>query len=104
MRHKATKIKKELIEWLEQQFAEHRVQKVIPDADTLQATYRHDLKIIALRELIKDEMQHIDKQIEAATLPEDLAEQIQRNFLETPNLAWDEVVMQLAEQEEDDNQ
>ena len=84
----------QFIAWLERKFAEHGVQKVVPDDQTLAKTYRLAVRKRHLQQVIDETLSAIDD-AEDAPIPEDLAERI-RSLIDGKALAWDEAIWTLA--------
>ena len=85
----------QFIQWLERKLKEHGIKKLIPDRQALAAAYR---RAIFLQKMKKEEKK-LRKKIagQAISVPANLDKKVQRKLKDTPELSWDEVVWQLAE-------
>lgn len=81
------------IEFVESKLAEHGVEKVIPDAETLEIAWRRVRLVNRINELI-DNMTDADEEV-----PEDLAARVAEELGEDPEQPWDVVISTLAEME-----
>jgi hypothetical protein len=85
------------VAFLEAKLAEHKVQKVVPDADTLT---RHARRVI-VRELTNRVLQEIQGEAAAAAskmaLPSDLQEQVAAMLADHPGIPWDIAVARIAQ-------
>ena len=85
----------DLIKFLERNFIEHDVKKVIPDEETLRKAY---LRAVFCQEM-EEKANEIQIEQEDLTVPDGLAQKISDSLAENPAQSWDEVVWDLADEE-----
>ena len=96
----------EFIEFVTSKLSEHGVEKIVPDADTLERawTRAHEVRLvnatIAYRRDPQGEAPDLDAEIPAP--PDDLAEQIRRAFQEDDSRSWDDVLFHIVTKEDED--
>jgi hypothetical protein len=83
----------ELIEWLEEKFEEHGIEKVIPDEKTLASAYRRAKYLRS----IEAEMRKLNKADKAAAVPSDLRERIEEMIEDDSSVSWDDAVWECAQ-------
>jgi len=85
----------DLIKFLERKFIEYGVKKVIPDEETLRKAYR---RAVFCQEM-EEKANEIQIEQEDLTIPDGLAQKISDSLAENPAQSWDEVVWDLANEE-----
>ena len=88
----------DLVAWLESKLDEHGVEKVVPDAATLQAAYRRATQIAFVREQLPSIVEAAVKEAESVKVPKTLKRMIQKRLKEDPALPWDQAVADLVTQ------
>jgi len=87
---------RQIIDFIEAKFAEHGVEKLIPDGDVI---VRHARRVIA-QQLLAKEVEKIAaavaEQAATADLPANMQERIQEIFAEQAAVAWDDAVSQIV--------
>ncbi len=100
----------DLIEWIEKKLAEHGVEKVIPDDDTLEKAYRRAAKAAYINKRIKD----LDLDKEAAEhaakaeVPDDLAKLLHAELVGHDGVlstdSWDGVIAGLLDLDDEEGE
>ncbi len=88
--------------WIEGKLEQHGVTKVIPAEDILIDAYRRartQSRVQARIDEVLEEMGEVDDDEDA---PPDLRERIDQRLRESPDAAWDEVVREIAVDDEAD--
>ncbi|MGH2447223.1 MAG: ATP-binding protein [Chloroflexota bacterium] len=88
----------QLIAWLERKFAEHGVKKVVPASETIERAYKRAVFLKRMREKIEELEEEIDQ--DDLDIPNGLASRVEALLKKRPALSWDEVVWQLAKEEQ----
>ena len=94
----------EFIEWIEGKLKKHGVKKVVPDEDTLADAYRRALKIAAIDERLDEMEQELEDEVDGAKVPKTLGRKVRRLLKDSPSMAWDAAVLQIAEESRKDAQ
>jgi hypothetical protein len=81
---------KTFIDWLERGLQENGVEKVIPDEALIKETYQH---AVLKERFIK---QYIAEKVDDIAVPDDFRERITEMMAKNPEMAWDEVLIDLA--------
>lgn len=84
------------IEWIEAKLKEHGIEKVTPDAETLERTYRRATQMAIVRGQLDEIVEEAGEQAKEASLPKGLEGMIRRRLEKEPTRSWDEVVTELA--------
>jgi hypothetical protein len=79
----------DLIEWIEGKLKEHRVKKVLPERECLEAAYRRSLGIEELRREVKRTEKAIARKVKDAKVPRGLERAIKLRLRDEPELSWD---------------
>lgn len=88
----------DLIEWLEAKFAEHGIEKVIPDDELLEDACRHVMEARYL-EQHTDEILKMAREYSAELdIPSDLREQVEAALQDHPTIAWDQAIRNVADE------
>ena len=85
----------EFIAFVERKLKDHKIVKVIPDADTLKAAWTRAHLIKQVNEFIEGER---DAREDTPPMPSDLGKRIKRVLRREPELAWDDAVWRLGRQ------
>jgi hypothetical protein len=83
---------RQIIDFIEQKFAEFGVRKLVPDDKTLDQQARRVIKDRLTKEILDTFTDDIQRDTEAAELPEDFRQQVERVLEEHPELPWDAAV------------
>jgi hypothetical protein len=83
---------RQFIDFIEEKFKEHGVEKVIPDDDVIEKHARRVIKHRLTEQVIAKISDEFTKQAEAVELPEDLREQIEDLLEAEPEVPWDAAV------------
>jgi hypothetical protein len=86
-----------LVSWIEGKLAEHGVEKVIPDDETLAAAYRRASEYAAVQKMIDEAVGELRKRIGSSATPDNLRKLIADRLSEDNKRPWDEIVIDLAE-------
>jgi hypothetical protein len=81
-----------LVAMIESKLEAYGLDKVVPDEDLLESTYRAFHRSQRLRERFKEMEQQFDKEAEAADIPEDLEEQVRAVLAKDTDLRWDDAI------------
>ena len=81
-----------LVAMIERKLEEYGLEKVVPDEDLLERTYRAFHRSQRLRERFKAMEQQFDKEADAADIPDDLEEQVRAVLAEHADLRWDDAI------------
>jgi hypothetical protein len=87
------------IAWIEARLQEYGIQKVVPDAETVEAAYRRAIAISLRNRRLEEIAAEVSQQAQQAAVPEWLAEEVRERLTEDPTLAWDEAVAAIASDE-----
>ncbi len=90
----------QFIDYLESKFAEHDVEKVVPDESTLANAYRRALFRIEEEKLSAK----LAEEMPATDVPGDLEEAVRRHLEEEPGDSWDEAVCVIAEEANEEDE
>jgi hypothetical protein len=83
---------RQIIDFIEKKFAEHGVKKLIPDDETLDQHARRVIKDRLTHEVLSTFENDIQRDTDAAQLPEDFRQQVEGLLEEHPELPWDAAV------------
>ena len=86
----------DLIHWLEAKFAEHSIQKVVPDNDVLESAYRRAMETAIVRERLRKIEKAAREQSQEAELPRALAVKVRKRLKASPSKSWDQVIAEMA--------
>ena len=81
-----------LVAMIERKLEEYGLEKVVPDEDLLERTYRAFHRSQRLRERFEAMEQQFDKEADAADIPDDLKEQVHAILAEHADLRWDDAI------------
>jgi hypothetical protein len=91
----------QLIAWLEKKFAQHGVEKVVPDEKVLEKVSRQILRDRYRDELFEEFMikhrKEIEERAKSATIPSDLGRLVRKLFRVDPVLSWNQALMRIME-------
>lgn len=82
----------QLIEWLESKLEENGIEKLIPDAKTLEKAYRRSYKLKKLQKVIDKQEKRLSKKSKKLEIPDNLEEQLQEILDQNPELPWDKAI------------
>jgi hypothetical protein len=88
----------QFVEWLEGKLRGHKVAKVIPDARTLEQSYRRSLELYALEAELKRALPEARRTARARTVPKTLRVLIVKMMAENPAISWDEALYRLLDE------
>jgi DNA topoisomerase VI subunit B len=88
----------QLVEWLEAKLKAHKVAKVIPDARTLEQSYRRALELRYLEEHLDQAVPEARRAARARKVPANLSKRIAKMLAEDPAMSWDEALCRLTEE------
>jgi len=83
---------RQIIDFIENKFAAYGVKKLIPDDETLAQHARRVIKDRLTKEILDTFANDIQRDTDAAELPEDTRQQVERVLGEHPELPWDAAV------------
>jgi hypothetical protein len=86
----------QFVEWLDSKLAEHGVEKVIPDEETLEQAYRRAAAIRRYQKIIDDAGKEVSAYAKDLTVPKALRAKLARKLAKAPASSWDEVLSVLA--------
>ena len=89
----------QFVAFVERKLEEHGVEKVIPDGETLEATYAAMTRSARAKKALRAELERINA--EPIESPADLAERVAAKLEEELETTWDDAVRQIAEDVED---
>jgi hypothetical protein len=90
-----------LIAWLERTLTAHGVAKLIPDGPTLAAAYRRALLTHQVNKGLVNLHAEARTLADSATIPTTLANQIAARLKDSPAIAWDAAVADIAEEHDE---
>jgi hypothetical protein len=93
----------EFVAWLERKLEQHGIAKVVPDGDALAAVYLRMRKQAAVQDHIDDLLGKLEDE-PAPPVPDDLVARIREKLSELPELSWDAVLRDLAEDDHEEAQ
>ncbi len=85
----------QLIEWLERKLQEQGIKKLIPDNNTLAAAYRRAIFQLRIQEETEKLREEITQQ--SIDVPDGLEKMVHEKLNDQSELAWDQVVWQIAD-------
>ena len=87
----------QLIEWIESKLKEHGVEKLIPDADTLEVAFRRTAQAKFLNAQLEELSEQAKEHARKLKLPRGgLTKKVAAKLKESPKLAWDDAVAALV--------
>ncbi len=86
----------DFISWIEGKLEEHGVTKVVPDTKTLEHAFRRAYRITDLNHQIDEARVAAEDRSQNAKVPLGLRKMITTAFEEDPEMAWDDVVADVA--------
>jgi len=86
----------DFITWIESKLKEHGIEKVVPDAETLDTAYRRALQIELIRQQLPAIISKTGKQAEAAKVPKALDKTVRKGFKADSAQSWDDVIATAA--------
>jgi hypothetical protein len=89
---------REFIDFLEQKFEEHGVEKVIPDNAVLIQHARRVLGGILAEKALEEIKEQITNKAVAFDLPDDLRQLVERKLQAEPSMSWDIAITKVVEQ------
>jgi hypothetical protein len=87
---------RQFVDHLEAKFAEHGVNKVIPEEKVLEGHARYMLEVLMANQELEKILPEVRKQAAAQQLPANLRKLVAKQFEKTPAWAWDRVVVDLV--------
>jgi hypothetical protein len=90
---------RQLIDFIEEKFAEHGVAKLIPDAATIEQHARRVIERQLVEQAIAKVAEEIAEKAKTAELPTKLRERIEEIVEEQPELPWDVAVAKIVRDE-----
>jgi hypothetical protein len=88
----------QFIAFLERKLKQHAVSKVVPGKAVLKDAYRRAYLAHRVNAEIDDIFDEINKEAEDLAVPKDLEKRVQARLKQHPEMPWDAVVSELAEQ------
>jgi DNA topoisomerase VI subunit B len=85
----------QFIEWIERKLKEHGVEKVVPDAATLEIAYKRAYRRARLQSIIDKAQEEINNESEAIELPENIESQISEAIVGKAQ-SWDSALSDIA--------
>lgn len=89
----------DFMEWIETKLREHGIEKVIPDAATLETAYRRAVQISFVRRELGAIVNKAAERAVEAKLPENLDSVVREGFKADPTQSWDQVIAVAADRE-----
>jgi DNA topoisomerase VI subunit B len=86
----------QLIELIETALIEHGIRKVIPDANTLAATYRKQIEYSRASDAVEEAIRKARDELDEIPIPDDLADRVAAYLEENPTEPWETAVETLA--------
>jgi hypothetical protein len=86
---------REMVDFIEAKLTMHRVAKVVPDADTIEAHARRLTERRLASEALTEIQDQIARQAAATALPKGIEVQLRRYLTRHPSLAWDDALAQI---------
>ena len=90
---------RQLVDYIEARFAEHGVEKVVPDDDVIEEHARRIIKQRLVEQAIARISKELTEQTATVDLREDLREHIDVLLEENPELPWDEALARIISSE-----
>ena len=82
----------QLIEWLEKKLVANGIQKVVPNDETLEQSYRRALKHQLVQQRIGAIEEKAAERANACKVPGNLRSRVVKKMKDCPSLPWDEAV------------
>ena len=89
----------EFIKWLEGKLRQHKVQKVIPGKEEIEAAYCRACLGQEIEKLIEEKKEEGSSQYD---IPDDLAKQVKEYLKKNPTEPWDSAVWNIAEENKEE--
>ena len=86
----------DFVAWIEAKLEQHGIQKVIPDADTLDDAYRRAYQIHRIHLKTREFAAKAEVEARGITVPDDLDDLVRQRLEEEPEIPWDRAVADLA--------
>jgi DNA topoisomerase VI subunit B len=86
----------QMVEWLENKFAEHGVEKVVPDTETLGHAYRNLAARHKLEQIVDDHRREIREEFEPLAVPAEIRNAVENSLRENPALSWTTALDQIV--------
>lgn len=90
----------DFIEWIEGKLKQHKIGKVVPDADTLEAAYRRAAKGAYVRDRIEEIEDAAEEHGADIDIPKNLERLVRQRLKKSPELPWDKVIASIVEVDE----
>jgi hypothetical protein len=90
---------KNLITWLEEKLHEHGIRKVIPEQATLERAYRRAVAAQMIRAQLEELKSNALASASRLPVPPLLKAEVRQRLETNPELSWDEVIGEIAEEE-----
>ena len=87
---------RQVIDFVEAKFAEHRVTKLIPDLNVVEQHARRTIERRLLAQAVATVSGDIAEQAKTAELPANMQERIKEIFEKQPEVPWDEAVSEIV--------
>jgi hypothetical protein len=91
------------ITWIEGKLQEHGIEKVVPDATTLEAAYRRAKEKALLEERLEEISEEVQREVSEAAVPEELESEIRSALEAYPGLSWDAALADLVAADDEDD-
>ena len=82
------RLARQMVEWIENKFAEHGVEKVVPDAETLGHAYRNLAARHKLEQIVDEHRREISEEFESLDVPAEIRDRVEESLRENPALSW----------------
>ena len=87
----------QLVQWVESKLQEHRVEKVVPEAATLEAAYRRVALAHILNNRLAEVMAEAEREVnEMKVDPQQVSREVRKRLADQPLMAWDEAVASIV--------
>jgi len=90
----------QLIDWLEQKFKEHGVEKVVPARPTLEIAWRRAQMVAKVNAAVDAVMANVGEDGSTRQIPRDLGKRLRELLDRRPELPWDEALVRIAAKED----
>lgn len=90
----------QFIEWIESKLEANGIKKLIPDNTTLEDAFRRAITTAHIDKKTKEILEDAKAEGAAATVPDDLKEQIEDILEDNPALSWDQAIQELVTDED----
>jgi hypothetical protein len=85
----------QLVEWIEDKLVENNIKKVVPAEQALAKLYRRLVEHKIVEEYLADAKERARMTADAAVVPGNLHEQVQRYLQDNPQAAWDDALAEI---------